>query len=488
MTKPKTPAKSPAKLPVKAKKQSVHIVTLGCPKNRVDSEVMLGGLLQEGWKLEQRPEKADVIVVNTCAFIEASKKESVDAILEAAKWKEEGRATKLVVAGCLSQRYPDALAKDLPEVDHFLGTSAYADLPRLLASGKKGARQVIPDPDYIHTSATPRINSLPSYTAYLKIAEGCDNECAFCIIPTLRGAQRSRTIEDIVTEAEQLAAEGARELNLVAQDLTAYGHDLPGKPKLHTLLTELGKVRGVRWVRLHYAYPRNFPDELVAAIRDTENVVKYLDMPVQHASDKLLRAMKRGRNAKFLRELLGKLRVEIPGIVLRTSLIVGLPGETDDDFRELMDFIGEQRFERLGIFQFSIEEGTAAATMGGQIAEEVKQARWHEAMALQAGINEAQHAAMVGRELEVLVEGLHEETDLLLQGRHAGQAPEIDGSVILNDLSELEVRPGDLVRVKVTEAHAYDLVGTVTKVLLKAPARLKKSAGGLKLPVMVAPR
>ena len=248
------------------------------------------------------------------------------------------------------------------------------------------------------------------------------------------------------------------------------------------------RVRARTAESIGHGVARLVPDELVAAIRDTENVVKYLDMPVQHASDKLLRAMKRGRNASFLRELLGKLRREIPGIVLRTSLIVGLPGETDDDFRQLLDFISEQRFERLGIFQFSQEEGTAAATMAGQLPDEIKQARWHEAMALQAGINEAQHAAMVGRELEVLVEGLHEETDLLLQGRHAGQAPEIDGSMILNDLSELEVRPGDLVRVKVTEAHAYDLVGTVTHLILKAPAKLRRSAGGIKLPVMVAPR
>ena len=471
-----------------AQRKSVHIVTLGCPKNRVDSEVMLGGLLQEGWALEQEAEKADVIVVNTCAFIEASKTESVNAILEAAKHKESGKARKLVVAGCLSQRYPEELAKALPEVDHFVGTSAYAGLPKLLADVDGAPRQVIPDPEYIHDAKTPRVNSLPSYTAYLKVSEGCDNDCAFCIIPKLRGAQRSRPIADVVEEAERLAAEGARELNLVAQDLTAYGHDLPGRPKLQQLVRELGKVQGVRWVRLHYAYPRNFPDDLVAAIRDTENVVKYLDMPVQHASDRLLRSMRRGRNAAFLRELLGKLRKEIPGIVLRTSLIVGLPGETEEDFQELLSFIREQRFERLGIFTYSQEEGTDAGTMEGQLPEALKQERWREAMALQASINQEQQQALVGREVEVLVEGVHEETEHLLVGRHAGQAPEIDGTVILNDVGDLEVGPGDLVKVRVEEAHAYDLVGPVTAMVLKAPSRVLRAGGGIKLPVMVAPR
>jgi ribosomal protein S12 methylthiotransferase len=465
--------------------KSVHIVTLGCPKNRVDSEVMLGGLAQDGWELAERPDDADVIVVNTCAFIEASKEESVNAVLEAARHKG-GRAKKLVVAGCLAQRYPEQLAAELPEVDHFLGTSGYAQLPELLRD-VQAPRQVIPDPDYIHSSTTPRINSLPSYTAYLKIAEGCDNECAFCIIPTLRGDQRSRPIHDVVAEAELLARQGARELNLVAQDLTAYGHDLPGRPKLHELLHALAEVKGPRWIRLHYAYPRNFPDELVRAIRDIPTVVKYLDMPVQHASDRLLRAMRRGRNAAFLRELLGKLRAEIPGIVLRTSLIVGLPGETEEDFAQLVDFIREMRFERLGIFRYSQEEGTAAGAMEGQLPEELKQERWRVAMEVQEEIHHELNQAMVGRELEVLVEGPHEETEHLLVGRHAGQAPEIDGQVILNDLSDLQVRPGDLVRVRVDEAHAYDLVGAVTEILEPAPPSVPFRAGA-KLPIFTAPR
>ncbi len=463
--------------------KNVHIVTLGCPKNRVDSEIMLGGLVEGGWQLTQQPDDADVLVVNTCAFIEASKQESIEAILEAAKHKADGKAQKLVVTGCLSQRYADELSQEMPEVDHFLGTSAYAQLPKLLADVSAAPRQVIPDPDYIHSSYTPRINSLPSYTAYLKISEGCDNECAFCIIPKLRGDQRSRPIDDIVREAETLAAQGVRELNLVAQDLTAYGHDLPGRPKLHELLAALGEVKGVRWVRLHYAYPRNFPPALVAAMRDTPNVVKYLDMPVQHASDRLLRAMRRGRNADFLRGLLTELRREIPGIVLRTSLIVGLPGETEEDFQMLLDFIREQRFDHLGIFRYSQEEGTLAGEMDGQIDEETKLARWQEAMELQAEIRAECQQDYVGKEIEVLVEGVHEETEHLLVGRHAGQAPEIDGQVIINDVPDGGVSPGDIVKVLVEEAYEYDLVGAATEVVLKAPVAARPTAHGARLPV-----
>lgn len=471
-----------------SEKKNVHIVTLGCPKNRVDSEIMLGGLVEGGWELTAAPDDADVIVVNTCAFIEASKTESIDAILEASQWKEKGRAQKVVVTGCLSQRYPEELAKELPEVDHFLGTSAYAQLPKLLDDVNGTPRQVIPDPDYIHDAATPRINSLASYTAYLKIAEGCDNTCAFCIIPTLRGAQRSRPIEDVVREAHLLAAQGARELNLVAQDLTAYGHDLPGRPKLHQLIRALGEVEGVRWIRLHYAYPRNFPDDLVAAIRDVPQVVKYLDMPVQHASDRLLRAMRRGRNAAFLRELLDKLREQIPGIVLRTSLIVGLPGETEEDFQLLLDFIREQRFDHLGVFRYSKEEGTLAGEMEDQLPEEVKLARWEQAMALQAEIRLEQQQAWVGKEIEVLVEGTHEETEHLLVGRHSGQAPEIDGQVIINDLPEGGVGAGDIVKVLVEEAFEYDLVGAATEVVLRAPYVASPPTTRVKLPVFVAQR
>jgi ribosomal protein S12 methylthiotransferase len=434
------------------------MMTLGCPKNRVDSEVMLGTLVQRGYQLVQDPAAAQVIVVNTCAFIGPAKKESVDSILEMAEHKRTGQCSTLVVTGCLSQRYGDELSKEMPEVDHFLGTSAYAKIGDLLAA-EASPRQVIPDPDYIHDAHTPKVNSSPSYTAYLKISEGCDNACAFCIIPKLRGAQRSRSIADIVAEAAALVDTGVRELNLVAQDLTAYGHDLPGKPKLQELLRALSTL-DVRWIRLHYAYPRVFPDELIDLIASEPKIAKYVDMPVQHASDKLLRSMKRGRDSKFLIELLAKLRARVPGLTLRTSLIVGLPGETEEDFEMLKEFVRTQRFERLGVFQYSDEEGTAAFDLPDKLPAKLIERRWRELMAIQKRIHREQSQKMVGQRLEVLVEGPSEESEHLLVGRHQGQAPEIDGQVYINDGMAY---PGELVTVEITEAHDYDLVGRVVE-------------------------
>jgi len=435
----------------------VYMHTLGCPKNRVDSEVMLGTLAEAGYRLVQDPAKAEIIVVNTCGFIESAKEESVDAILELAAMKGEGRCKKLVVTGCLVQRHADELARELPEVDHFLGTGAYPDIARVV-SDAQAKRLVVPDPDFVHSAATPRVNSLPSHTAYLKIAEGCDNACAFCIIPKLRGAQRSRPIDDLLAEAAALAAQGTVELSLVAQDLTAYGYDLPGKIRLHHLLPELAKVDGIRWLRLHYAYPRDVPDALVEVIAREPKIVKYLDMPLQHASDRLLRTMKRGRDAAFLRELLARLRARVPGIALRTSLIVGLPGETEADFDELEAFVEEQRFERLGVFEFSPEEGTPAAEMADQVPDELKRARRERIMAIQQRISRAHQRAMIGRKLEVVVEGRAEETEHLLAGRHAQQAPEIDGITYINDGVGF---PGELVTVEITDAAEYDLVGRI---------------------------
>ncbi|WP_425442876.1 30S ribosomal protein S12 methylthiotransferase RimO [Stigmatella aurantiaca] len=433
-------------------------MTLGCPKNRVDSEVMLGTLKQRGYRLVQEPAEAQVIVVNTCAFIGPAKQESVDSILEMAEYKKSGACSTLVVTGCLSQRHGSELAQEMPEVDHFLGTSAYAQIGDLLAA-EASPRQVIPDPDYIHNAETPRENSMPSYTAYLKVSEGCDNACAFCIIPTLRGGQRSRPIADVVAEATRLADQGVQELNLVAQDLTAYGHDLPGKPKLHDLLKELVKV-DVRWIRLHYAYPRIFPDELIEVMATEKKIAKYLDMPLQHASDKLLMSMKRGRNSQFLTDLLAKLRARVPGLVMRTSLIVGLPGETEEDFELLKEFVKTQRFERLGVFQYSDEEGTAAYDMPNKIPQKTIERRWREVMAIQKRINREQNKKLVGKRIEVLVEGTSPETEHLLVGRHEGQAPEIDGQVYINDGLAY---PGEFVTLEVTEAHDYDLVGRVVE-------------------------
>jgi ribosomal protein S12 methylthiotransferase len=441
----------------------VYMHTLGCPKNRVDSEVMLGTLSEAGYRLVQDPARAEVIVVNTCGFIESAKEESVEAILALTRMKREGRCAKLVVAGCLAQRYPEELARELPEVDHFVGTGAYQDIARIV-SDAQASRVVVPDPDFVHAASTPRVNSLPSHTAYLKIAEGCDNSCAFCIIPALRGPQRSRPVDDVLAEAAALAAAGAVELSLVAQDLTAYGQDLPGRVRLHHLLPELCRVDGIRWIRLHYAYPRDFPDALVEVIAREPRIAKYVDMPLQHSSDRLLRSMRRGRDARFLRGLLAKLRRRVPGIAVRTALILGLPGETEEDFQDLLAFVEEQRFERLGVFTYSREEGTAAAEMPGQVPERTKKARQRKVMELQRRISRAQQRAMVGQRLEVLVEGRAEGTEHLLAGRHARQAPEIDGLTYVNDFAvagEPVAYPGEIVTVEVTEAGDYDLVGRV---------------------------
>ncbi len=436
--------------------KQLYMRTLGCPKNRVDSEVMLGTLAGKGFTLVPNPADADVIVVNTCAFLSSAVEESIDTIVELGEFKKHGRCETLVVTGCLPQRHGVEISSQLPEVDHFLGTGSFASIGDLLAT-ENAPRQVIPDPEYILSAGTPRINSMPAYTAYVKISEGCDNKCAFCIIPKLRGAQRSRPIADIVTEATRLAASGVKELNLVAQDLTAYGHDLPGRPKLHELLRALAKVE-VAWIRLHYAYPRDFPDALISAMAEEPRVAKYLDMPVQHASDRLLRRMRRGRDAAFITGLIDKLRAKVPGIVMRTSLIVGLPGETDDDFKLLLQFVARMRFERLGVFRYSDEAGTASFEMEEKVPQNVINRRWRELMALQRRISRETNRSLIGATLPVLVEGVSDESEHLLVGRHQGQAPEIDGQVYINDGSAL---PGDLVNVQMSAAHDYDLVGAI---------------------------
>ncbi len=457
--------------------KALYMQTLGCPKNRVDSEVMLGTLTQRGYWLVDDPARADVIVVNTCAFIGPAKQESIDSILELAEYKKTGQCGTLVVTGCLSQRYAPQLARDMPEVDHFLGTSAYVQLGDLLAA-EAAPRQLIPDPDYIHNARTPKLNSSPKYTAYLKIAEGCDNACAFCIIPTLRGAQRSRPIDDLLEEAQALASSGVRELNLVAQDLTAYGHDLPDRPKLHQLLQELCAV-DVRWIRLHYAYPRVFPDELIDVLANQPKVAKYLDMPLQHASDRLLKSMRRGRDRAFLEALVAKIRSRVPGLTFRTSLIAGLPGEKEEDFEELKAFVRTMRFERMGCFQYSDEEGTAAFHLPDKVPQAVIERRWREVMALQKRINREQNRALLGKRLTVLVEGASPETEHLLVGRHEGQAPEIDGQVYLNDGFAY---PGEFVTVEVTEAHDYDLVGRIVERPERPPGAIAPTGTGLAAP------
>lgn len=435
--------------------KSLYLLSLGCPKNRVDSEVMLATLMNDGYRVVDEPQEAEVILINSCAFIGPAKEESINAIFEHAQYKEEGRCKTLVVTGCLTQRYAEVLQEEMPEVDHFVGTGAYPQIAEIIRGERD--RAVVPDPHFVQNSLTPRLNSMPAYTAYLKISEGCDNKCTFCIIPTLRGGQRSRTIDDLCTEANRLAESGVKELNLVAQDLTAWGHDLPGRPKLAELLRALGQTP-VEWIRLHYAYPRDFPDALIQAMAEEERVVKYLDMPLQHASNSVLRAMRRGRDQAFIRQLLDKLRSAIPDLVLRTSFIVGFPGETEEDFQELCDFVSEQRFNHVGVFEFSKEEGTASYDLPNQVPARVKAARRRKLMKIQREISRQNMESYVGKTIEVLVEGPSAETDLLLQGRHYGQAPEIDGSVYIN---QGVASPGDLVLVKIEQAGEYDLVGGI---------------------------
>lgn len=435
--------------------KTLYMLSLGCPKNRVDSEVMLGSLLQDGYRLVDQPGDAEVIVINSCAFIGPAKEESISAILEHAEYKESGACRSLVVTGCLTQRYSEVLQQEMPEVDYFVGTGAYHRIGEIIRGERN--RTVVPDPDFVHSALTPRLNSMPGYTAYLKISEGCDNACSFCIIPKLRGGQRSRPIADIVEEAQGLADRGVVELNLVAQDLTAYGHDLPGRPKLADLLRALGQV-DVAWIRLHYAYPRDFPDALIDAIAEEDRVVKYLDMPLQHASDRMLRSMRRGRDRAFISGLLDRLRERVPGLVLRTSFIVGFPGETDEDFAELVAFVKEQRFHHVGVFEFSREEGTTSFDLIGQIPARVKASRKRALMKVQRSISSAYMQSWVGRRVPVLIEGPSPETPLLLAGRHPGQAPEIDGSVYVN---RGIASPGQIVEVEIEQAGEYDLVGGI---------------------------
>jgi ribosomal protein S12 methylthiotransferase len=456
--------------------RTLYMVSLGCPKNRVDSEIMLGTLLNDGYRIVEEPEQAEVILINSCAFIGEAKQESIDAIFEHAQYKETGRCQSLVVAGCLTQRYADVLQVEMPEVDYFVGTGAYHRINEIIKGERD--RAVVPDPDFVHSSRTPRLNSMPSFTGYLKISEGCDNACTFCIIPTLRGAQRSRPIADIVSEAQAMAESGCVELNLVAQDLTAYGQDLPGRPKLATLLRELAQV-DVKWLRLHYAYPRDFPDALIDAMAEEERIVKYLDMPLQHASNPMLRAMRRGRDRKFIEGLLGKLRDRVPNLVLRSSFIVGFPGETEGDYEELKSFIEEQRFHHVGVFEFSKEEGTPSFDLPDQVAARTKASRRKALMKIQREISRGYMDAYVGRTLDVLVEGTSSESELLLQGRHAGQAPEIDGAVYINDGT---ASPGDVVQVLIEQAGDYDLVGGITGVVSRGPGVMPARSASRPMP------
>src|SRR5260370_11854082 len=414
--------------------EKVHLLTLGCPKNLADSELMLGALTSAGFEITLDPEEAQVLLVNTCAFIEAAKKESIDAILETAEVKKRGAGKRLVVAGCVSQRYATELAATMPEVDVFVGTGNFLDLPELLRRTESPENRPIPYAGAAHllpSAAVARIKTGDFFTSYLKISEGCNHKCGFCIIPKCRGLHESRPLADLVAEARILAAGGVREINLIAQDLTAYGRDLDSQSSLAALLHELSAVDELRWIRLLYCYPNFVTAELLDAIAELPKVVKYIDMPLQHADDSILRSMRRERSGAALVKLLERIRARIPGIVLRTSFIVGFPGETDAAFERLQDFVRIEKFDRVGVFTYSREENTGAYAMADQVPERVKRARRSQLMTTQAEISLGKNRALVGHEMEVLVEGLMPGRATRLRGRTSGQAPEIDGSVFL---------------------------------------------------------
>ena len=449
--------------------KTIHFVSLGCPKNRVDTEVMLGVAKMGDWTIVDAADEAEVIVVNTCGFIGEAKKESIDTIFEMGEMKTLGACKRLVVAGCLSQRYPGELAKQMPEVDHFLGSSDMLRLGEVLRGD--GDRMMVGNPaDWVIRASDPRVITDSRTSAYLKLAEGCNRVCSFCTIPQFRGKQRSRPADDIVREAEQLVAQGVVELNLISQDTIAYGRDL-GKDqptRLAELARRVADVKGVRWVRLFYLYPETIDDALIELLAQHPRVVPYVDMPLQHAADAMLKRMKRGHGKDRQKKVVARMRKEIPNLTFRTAFIVGHPGETDEEFRELCEFVEWAAFEHVGVFRYSDEESCKSFDLDAKVKPVVAANRYRKLMALQRKIARAANERLVGKELDVLVEGESEEHEFVMKGRHAGQAPEIDGQVYL---SGSEVLPGQMRRVRISQASDYDLVGDVIDGAPSAPER-----------------
>lgn len=447
--------------------KKVGFVSLGCPKNLVDSEVMMGRLVAAGYEITPNADEADTVVVNTCGFIESAKQESVDAILEAAALKESGAASRIVVAGCLVERYRDDLIRELPEVDAFIGTSQIEEIidavdethdASLLTIRQVGNKSSV----YLYDETSPRIRATAPHTAFIKIAEGCDRPCAFCSIPAMRGSFRSRRFGSIIAEARQLASEGVREVVLVAQDSSRYGEDLGETDALAALIRALGEIKELNWIRVMYAYPTHISDAFLAAIAETPKAVKYLDMPLQHASRNVLKAMKRGGSRESLERLIARIRERVPGIAIRTTFITGYPGETDGDFAELLRFVENCRFDNVGVFTYSDEEGTEAYDLPAKVDPRIAKRRRDVLMKTQAKISRELNKAKVGGVFPAMFEGIAEESDLLFQARLEGQAREIDGHILINDVCEgLSPEIGGLYDVRITEAHDYDLVGEI---------------------------
>ena len=452
----------------KFEEKSLYFASLGCSKNLVDSQVMLGHLKLDGFRIATSPEDAEVIIVNTCSFVEAAKIESIETVLDLATYKEDGKCQALVMSGCMAQRYAGELENEMPEIDMFIGTGEYHKIVPLLKAmeeGKLEKKSFIEIPRFIHTEFDPRLNTSPSYMAWLKISEGCNRNCTFCIIPTLRGKLRSRSVDSLVVEAEALAKTGVRELNLISQDFSDYGVDLDGggkkdgkNPMIYELLSRLEKVEGIDWVRVFYFYPDDLTEDVMDLMAQSTKITKYLDMPVQHFADGVLKRMNRRATNELIHQKIATLRSKIPGIVLRTSIIVGFPGETEEDFQKLVEGIKLARFNHLGVFKYSDEEGTPAVRLKDKVSQEVIDDRFEQLYEVQREIARELNQEFLGKIIEVLVEGPHEETELLLQGRHAGQAPDIDGKVIINDGL---AKAGDIVKVEITEVLDYDLVGRI---------------------------
>jgi ribosomal protein S12 methylthiotransferase len=492
LRKERSPENPHAERPQPARPQKVGFVSLGCPKNLVDSEVMMGLLARAGAELTRRAEDADVIVVNTCSFIESAQQESVNTILEMAAHKTGGKAKKLVVAGCLVERFRDQIRKDIPEVDAVVGTgelegilaatgvasvpapihSPFVVLPSRPEGDARAAQgrfsreswigSVSDLPNYLYDEETPRILATPSHMAYIKIAEGCDHPCTFCIIPQLRGQFRSRRFESVIAEAERLAQSGVREITLIGQDTTCYGEDFGLKDGLAFLLEKLAAIEELRWVRFLYAYPNKITGKLLDTIAQHEKICSYMDVPLQHASASVLKRMKRGGGADVFLRSIAKMRRVIPDLTLRTSFIVGFPGETEKEFEELCDFVREAQFDWMGAFAYSDQDGAQAYALEKKLSPREIERRRKHLMSIQRQISKKKKKALVGREYDLLLEGESEETELLLEGRTPMHAPEIDGKVFVNDFpEEIDPQPGKFYRCEITEAHDYDLVAKI---------------------------
>ena len=455
----------------------IGFVSLGCPKNLVDSEVMMGQLVANGHELTPQPGDADVIVVNTCSFIDPAKQESVDTILEMAEYKKTGKAQRLVVAGCLVERYRADIQKNMPEVDAVVGTN---ELEKITALCEGLTPRELPAEPYLYHDLTARVFTTPRHSAYIKIAEGCDHPCSFCVIPQFRGAFRSRRFESVINEATRIFAMGGREINLIGQDTTCYGEDFGMKNGLADLLARLADIPtdSPKWIRFLYAYPNKITQRLLDTIAAKDALVKYIDMPLQHASPAVLKRMKRGANADIFLKLLERIRTTIPGVAIRTSMIVGFPGETDENFEELCQFVTAAQFDRLGVFSYSDEETSQSYHLDSKVEKAVIHRRKRKLMALQRRISLARNRQLIGREFPVLIEGPSKETELLWEARLPTQAPEIDGVCLVNDFGPGDARPGEMRRLRVTEAHDYDLVGE----LVDAPEQLYSPAPQLASP------